>query len=69
MLRAHDLGSMLACAKNKTDGNSSGYSGETLDANTGLFGGHAYSVTRVVVAQTNDGDQMVCHMFVRVRLG
>jgi hypothetical protein len=55
MLKAHNLGALLACVKNNSEGNT----GETLDANTGLFGGHAYSVTNVVVAQTNDGDQKV----------
>jgi hypothetical protein len=33
--------------------------GETLDVDTGLFGGHAYSVTNVVVIQTNDGEDKV----------
>jgi hypothetical protein len=68
LLKAHDHGSMLACGKNKSTGNSRGTSGESMDSDTGLAGGHAYSITRVVVAQTADGDQKVCHMFVKVRL-
>ncbi len=31
-----------------------------MDEETGLIGGHAYSVTNVVVAQTEDGEEQVC---------
>jgi hypothetical protein len=57
MLKAHDFGTMSVCWNKNF--------GESVDASTGLVGGHAYSVTKVVVAQTNDGDEKVCETFVK----
>ena len=54
LLKAHDLGSMVTCGKSNFDGRT----GENVDAN-GLVAGHIYSVTKVVVAQTNDGEEKV----------
>ena len=54
MLKAYEHGSMFVCGKNNFGGGV-----ESVDENTGLVGGHAYSVTKVVIAETNDGDEKV----------
>ena len=60
MQKAQELGSMFVCWNKNF--------GESVDADTGIVGGHAYSVTKVVVVQTNDGEEKVCQFFAKTNI-